>query len=189
MTLRVRGSDSFQAVVLSALQCLDSRITYMNVDRVELLRRINESAVVIDPTTAGGSHGTGVKTRELFRALIQCSHRIQIEQTGGGSECVPSDRSSARTGSRVKWNPAQTLPGALACCSCIYLGHELCHSHQLIRGAIHPSEFYAGRAAKMRYEMLNITGAYGRERAGPGAITENDLRREHDPRQSPRMTL
>ena len=175
MSLFVIGSDFFRGVALRALQCLDLRVELLHEGRVNL-----------DTTVEG--HPSRVKTRQLLNALIQSGYRVQIEQSDGASECVPTYRTAGRTGSTVRWNPAQQLAHAPAC-SCIYLGHELCHSLQLILGLIHPSEFYGGRAAKMRYEMLTITGRYGPDTAGPGAITENDLRSEHLPRQAPRQTL
>lgn len=169
--LRVNGSESFKIVVLNALQHLDMRAEYINGNTVNL-----------DPTVQG--HSGGVKSRALLEGLIRSGYQITIEQTGGQSECVPSHRGAARTGSTVRWNPNQTLPSAPAC-QCIYLGHELCHSRQLILGQISPSEYYAGRAAQMSYEMRTITG----EGAPQDAITENDLRREHVPPQRMRTSL
>lgn len=185
MSVRVRGSAEFQSTVLRYLQCLDREITYLNADR----RDVSESAVVFDATISPSGPTAHPKTRQLLRSLIDAPYPVLIVHTGGGSECVPADRHHMPAGSTVQWNPQQRLPGAMACCPCICLGHELCHSLQLIRGDIHPSEFYGGQAAKMRYEMLAITGRYGSDRIGPGAVTENDLRQEHVPRQSLRTSL
>jgi len=173
--LAVNGSEDFKASVIRALQCLDSRAEFINVNVVHI------------DTTIQGNAGR-VKTRALLEGLISSGYRVTIVHTRSGSECVPTYRNAGRTGSTVRWNTGQSLPHAPAC-SCIYLGHELCHSHQLILGHIHPSEYYGGRQAKMRYEMLTITGQYGSERAPENAITENDLRREHLPRQPIRASL
>ena len=108
------------------------------------------------------------------------------------SACVPADRQAPTSGSTVEWNPQQVLSFAPAC-RCIYLGHELCHSHQLIRGAISPADFWGTIDRKHRYEWLNISGSYqgvalsGEELAR--SVTENDLRTEHRPQLSPRTQL
>jgi len=169
--LRVNGSESFKDIVLRALQHLDLRAEYINGNNVNL-----------DPTIQGNLGR--VKTRALLEGLISSGYLITIEQTGGRSECVPTYRNAAKTGSTVRWNPNQTLPSVPAC-QCIYLGHELCHSRQLILGQISPSEYYGGRSAQMRYELRTITG----EGAPPNAITENDLRREHIPPHPMRTSL
>jgi hypothetical protein len=123
-----------------------------------------------------------------MNALITSPFHVEIRHTGGQSECVPPHDYSGRTGSVVQWNPSQRLAHAPAC-RCIYLGHELCHANQLLHGLLHNSERYGDRAAKIRYEMLTITGRYGSDQAHHDAVTENELRREHRPPQPLRDTL
>ena len=181
MPLYVSGSSAFRERVRGLLTHLDPGI-HVAADGCV-------SWGDWDPTLASGPRmAPRRKSHELIRALIQSGYRIGIEETSSASECVPAHRSAGNTGSTIRWNPSQTLPHAPAC-PCILLGHELCHAHQLIRGAISGSEYYGGRRAQFRYEMLNITGQYGSESAGPAAITENDLRAEHIPVQQPRLTL
>ena len=161
--------------------CLEPRVEYAPRDHAS-------SAVVFDPTMTSSRPYGRPRTRFLISSLITSPYLIQIEETSGGSECVPPRGYTGCTGSVVKWNPSQTLAPAPAC-RCIYLGHELCHANQLIRGLLHPSERFGGQPAKMRYEMLTITGRYGRDQAHRDAVTENELRREHHPLQNPRHTL
>lgn len=175
MPLYVLGSSDFRAHVGGLLAHLDPGVHVATDGCV--------SWGDWDPTLAQSpGQARRVKSHELMRFLIQSTYMVEIEETSSGSECAPTHRFAARTGSTVHWNPTQTLPHAPAC-PCILLGHELCHAHQLIRGAISPSEYYAGQSAQYRYEMLNITGHHGSESAGDDAITENDLRSEHFPQE------
>ena len=173
--IRVEGSSSFRTTVLNALQCLDSRIEY-----------INGNCVSFDPTDQGRPNRR--RTRRLLEDLVSSAYLVAIAQTNRGSECKPTYVRATRTGSRVLWNPTQTLTSASAC-NCIYLGHELCHARQLIRGEVTPGERHGDRSAVMRYEMLTITGRHGSSTAPATAITENHLREEHIPRQRPRTSL
>ena len=173
MSLYVNGSGAFKTLVLRTLQCLDPRL--------ELLAPDNER-VNYNPTEQTTQRRP--KTQQLLRELMTSVFRIQIVGTSGQSACVPTDRHAPSSGSTVEWNPQQELSFASAC-RCIYLGHELCHSHQLIRGAISPADFWGTIDRKHRYEWLNISGSYrgvelsGEERAR--TVTENDLRDEHEP--------
>ncbi len=173
MSLHVNGSDAFKALALRTLQCLDARL--------ELLAPDNER-VNYNPTEQTTQRR--LKTQQLLRELMTSGYRISIVETSGQSACVPTYRHANKSGSTVEWNSRQVLSFAPAC-PCIYLGHELCHAHQLIRGAVSPADFWGTIDRKHRYEWLNISGSYrgvalsGEERAR--TVTENDLRDEHEP--------
>ena len=181
MSLYVNGSDAFKTLVLQTLQCLDPRL--------ELLAPDNER-VNYNPTEQTTQRR--LKTQQLLRELMTSCYRIQIVETSGQSGCVPTYRHADRSGSTVQWNPGQVLSFAPAC-RCIYLGHELCHSHQLIRGAVSPADFWGTIDRKHRYEWLNISGSYRgvalSDREQAETVTENNLRDEHRPQLGPRTQL
>jgi hypothetical protein len=170
MSLFVSGADTFVSRVQRALQQLDpSAMVYHN-------------RIYLDETVPYTGHGQG---HELLRRLVQSGYRVDIAH-GNRSVCDPTYKHGGRTGSTVRWNPAQiamlpTSRGVTQCPSCIALGHELGHADQMIRGVHSAADLYPARSRfgfSMRLELLNIRGYNTGSDRDPHAVTENHLRRE-----------
>ncbi len=170
MSLFASGAEDFQGQVQRALQLLDpSAMLY-------------HGRVHLDTTVPYTGHSRG---HELLSRLVRSGYRVEISR-GSRSVCDPTYKHGGRTGSTVRWNPAQvamlpTSRGLQQCPSCIALGHELGHADQMIRGIHSSADLYPARGSRgfsMRLELLNILGVNVGSDRDPRAVTENDLRRE-----------
>ena len=175
MSLTAGGSVGFLRQVNEALVHLDPQAEVIN-GRVYL-----DASVEVRHHTLGHS---------LLRQLIQSPYQTHIVE-GRVSNCDATTKNGGATGSRVIWNPRQIVRHA-SHCMCIGLGHELCHALQLTQGLVSSSDFYPARGRRVgfsiRVETLAITGTYGSQSWRRNAVTENNLRSEHIPRNPPRPT-